>query len=81
MYLADGFFSADAREMTFPVRMAGITGLMKTTATKESKGKLFQNLFPSKTMKLKSKWRNLNGVKAFTVQPPNGSSPGRNGAD
>ena len=67
--------------MISPETMAGITGLLKTAATEESKGKLLQNLFPSKTMKLKPKWKKPNGVKAATVHPPSGSSPGRNGAE
>ena len=67
--------------MISPETMAGITGLLKNSATEESKGKLIQNLFPSKTMKLKPKWKKLNGEKAATVQPSCGSSPGRNVAD
>ena len=80
MYLADGFFSADAKQMISPETMAGITVLVKTTASEESKGKLLQNLFPSTTMKLKPHWRNPKGVKTAIVQPSSGNSPGRNGA-
>ena len=32
-------------------------------------------------MKLKPKWKKPNGVKAATLQPSSGSSPGRNGAE
>jgi len=62
--------------MISPVTMPGIKGLLKTTAIEKSKGKLLQNLSPSKTMKLKPKWGNPNAMKAATVQSPSRSSPG-----
>ena len=74
--IADGFFSADARQMMPPGTMAGITGLVKTTVLKKAKENYIRIFVPSKTMNL----RNPNGVKVATVQPPSGSSPCRNGA-